>query len=112
MKPRDLLSWTVAVGGSAFVLFAVYHVFREVSTNSFPNLAAVFHADPSATTAAVLMLIPAAIATVVVLLFRSTSGKLEFSALGLKFKGPAGPITLWGLTFLAVSVAMYAFKRL
>jgi hypothetical protein len=112
MKPRDLLGWTVAVGGSVFVLYAVFHVFQEISTNHFPNLAAVFHADPASTSAALLMLVPAAIATAVVLLLRSTSGKLEFSALGLKFKGPAGPISLWGATFLVVSVVMYAFARM
>jgi cytochrome b561 len=112
MKPRELLTWTIAIGGSAFVMFAVFRVFYEVVTNSFPNLSAAFRAAPKATAAAVLMLIPAVIATVIVLLLRSTKGKLEFSAFGLKFKGPAGPITLWGLTFLAVSVAMYAFTRL
>jgi hypothetical protein len=112
VKPRDLLGWTFAIGGSAFVLYVVFHVFEELSMGRFPNLAAAFHADPASTSAAVLMLVPATLATVVVLLLRATSGKLEFSALGMKFSGPSGPISLWGLTFLVVSVAMYAFVRM
>ena len=37
-----------------------------------------------------------------VLLLRSTSGPIEFEAVGLKFKGASGPIIMWVVTYLAM----------
>ena len=41
-----------------------------------------------------------------VLILRSTSGPIEIDVLGLKFKGAAGPIIMWVLTFLAMALAV------
>lgn len=35
-----------------------------------------------------------------------TSGEIEFEAWGLKFKGAAGPVIFWVLTFLALETAV------
>jgi hypothetical protein len=41
-----------------------------------------------------------------VLILRGTSGPIELEVLGLKFKGAAGPIIMWVLTFLAMALAV------
>jgi hypothetical protein len=41
-----------------------------------------------------------------VLILRSTGGPIGFEALGLKFKGAAGPIIMWVITFLAMVLAI------
>jgi hypothetical protein len=48
----------------------------------------------------------AALSLVLVIVLRSTSGPIEFEAFGLKFKGAAGPIIFWVITFLSVSAAI------
>jgi hypothetical protein len=41
-----------------------------------------------------------------VLLLENTSGAIEFEAVGLKFRGASGPIILWAVCFLAISMAI------
>lgn len=41
-------------------------------------------------------------AYMVVVIFQQTSGPLELEGLTFKFKGPAGPVVLWILAFLAM----------
>jgi hypothetical protein len=43
-------------------------------------------------------------ALVLVLMLRVVSGKIEFKAAGMEFKGASGPIVLWLLCFLALAV--------
>ena len=45
-------------------------------------------------------------ALLVVIVFRSASGPVEFEALGFKFKGAAGETAMWIATFLALIVAL------
>jgi hypothetical protein len=47
-------------------------------------------------------------ALLIVMIFRSASGPIEFEALGFKFKGAAGETVMWILTFLAFTVAAKA----
>jgi hypothetical protein len=61
-----------------------------------------------ATLAVFLAVIPA---TFITRYFRSSHGELEFSALGIKFKGPAGPILLWVVSFLAVAAFILLLLR-
>lgn len=46
-------------------------------------------------------------ASIVVLLFRATSGKIEFKVMGFEFSGASGPIVLWVMCFLAEILAIY-----
>ena len=36
-----------------------------------------------------------------------TGDKLSFSALGFKFEGASGPVVLWVLCFLAITLAIF-----
>ena len=56
----------------------------------------------------VIVGLPAAgmFAFLVVALFESTYGNIEFSAVGLTFKGAAGPIVLWVLSLLAIVISI------
>lgn len=49
----------------------------------------------------------AALAALCLVMFlESTSGAIEFSVLGFSFKGASGPIILWVVCFMAISVAI------
>ena len=54
------------------------------------------------------MIIAGGIASFVTFLLKSRRGKLEFSALGIKFSGPSGPTLLWAVIFVVVCVAITA----
>jgi uncharacterized membrane protein YhdT len=57
--------------------------------------------------AAVVGLPMAALASLcIVLIVRTSSGRLEFEAWGLKFKGAAAPIVFWVLCYLAMAVSI------
>jgi hypothetical protein len=45
-------------------------------------------------------------AFLVVALFRSTEGQIEFEILTVKFKGAAGPIIMWIFCFLSITLAI------
>jgi len=42
----------------------------------------------------------------IVLVLETTSGRIEFEMIGLKFKGASGPIVLWVLCFAAIAGAI------
>ena len=42
-------------------------------------------------------------ALLIIAVFRTTSGQIEFSGLGFTFKGASGPIVMWVLCFLAIA---------
>jgi hypothetical protein len=42
----------------------------------------------------------------IVLLLRNVAGAIQFKVFGLEFKGASGPIVMWVLCFLALTVAM------
>jgi hypothetical protein len=42
----------------------------------------------------------------VVLLLRSTTGPVEFEAIGFKFRGASGPIVMWIAVFLVIAIAI------
>jgi hypothetical protein len=43
-------------------------------------------------------------AFLLVALFRTTEGRIRFEVIGVKFDGAAGPIIMWVLCFLAITV--------
>lgn len=42
----------------------------------------------------------------VVVFLENTSGPIEFEALGIKFKGASGPVILWVIGMLSISIAI------
>jgi hypothetical protein len=48
----------------------------------------------------------AAVSLLIILVLRETTGKLEFEALGFKFRGASGPVVLWVLCFLALTLGI------
>jgi hypothetical protein len=45
-------------------------------------------------------------AFLLVALFRTTEGRIRFEVIGVKFDGAAGPIIMWVLCFLAITVSI------
>jgi len=48
----------------------------------------------------------AVLSLAIVLLLPQTYGRIEFKALGIRFKGAAGPVVLWLLCFLSISAVI------
>jgi hypothetical protein len=115
MKPKDLLAWTIAVGSSVVLVAGICAFLIDWYHADFSRLEAFllteqrFEMLPLLQVAVVLGL-AAFPATVLVHLFNASRGQIEFSALGVKFKGPAGPIVLWVVTFLATAAFVLAFS--
>ena len=78
-------------------------------SGEFPRLESLTQISNPTINSIILVSFAALISTLVVFFIRSSRGSLEFSLLGLKFKGPSGPITLWILTFLALVLALSTF---
>ena len=85
--------------GFLMIVFLV-QMTKEGSTGRFDYL---FHEHPAALLGLPLIAIAA---LCLVLILRSTSGPIELQVLGLKFKGAAGPIIMWVITFLAIVLAV------
>jgi hypothetical protein len=81
-----VMAWTIWVVSTQFVYW------QEILRHHF---------------AAVIGLPGAAIVAFVLVVFlRQTDGPIEFEAIGLKFKGAAGQVMMWVITFLAMAVAI------
>ncbi len=50
--------------------------------------------------------VAAVISLLLILVLRETTGKLEFEALGFKFRGASGPVVLWVLCYLAITLSI------
>jgi hypothetical protein len=48
----------------------------------------------------------AVVSLLVILVLRETTGKLEFEAIGFKFRGASGPVVLWVLCYLAITLSI------
>ncbi|MBR0735302.1 hypothetical protein JQ581_00050 [Bradyrhizobium liaoningense] len=101
LSDSELLIRIVAVAGLvlAAALFALF-VFAEWSnpywsTVSFDHFAATIGLPGAA-----------AAAFIIVALFRTTEGQIKLEALGFKFEGAAGPIVMWVMCFLAITIAI------
>jgi hypothetical protein len=86
-----------------FGLVVVVFLVQAAMLGSTGKFDYLFHEHPAAMLGLPLIAIAA---LCLVLILRSTSGPIEFEALGLKFKGAAGPIIMWVITFLAMVVAV------
>jgi hypothetical protein len=61
--------------------------------------------------AAVGLPVAGVFAFLLVALFRTTEGRIQFEVVGLKFDGAAGPIIMWILCFLAITVSIRLLWR-
>ncbi|GAB3936945.1 hypothetical protein [Larkinella terrae] len=116
MKPDQLLAWVFSITISIITVVIVFVVLLDFYDGRFDRI------DAATTrwvkvfpliSGIVTVLLAAFLATYVVRYFRSSSGTLEMSVLGIKLKGPSGPILLWVVSFLAVAfILAVAFKPL
>jgi hypothetical protein len=101
-KLRTVIYWPFAVAYLVLVgIVAIYvllapqrdRFFYEITIKHFP--------------ATVGLALAAMTAVFVVMMFRVVSGdKLTFSVLGLKLEGASGPVVLWILVFLSITLAI------
>jgi hypothetical protein len=104
-KLRVFVSWMIILIIMGFALFALSILvkmgFREGQYSEFYFTVIRDHFR-------VIVGLPmAAVAALfIVLLLRSTQGPIEFEAVGLKFRGASGPITLWLLCFIGITLAI------
>ena len=97
---RKYLSWAAtiavclfAVSGFAIVAMAAYQgALYEMARDHFAAIIGL----PCA----------AACSLFIVLLLRTVSGSIELKVLGIEFRGAAGPIIMWILCFLAITLAI------
>ncbi len=96
---RLLLRWAMFIVAVAFLGgFPLYLVAVHG-----PWLWAVMSDHPAA---AIDLPLAALVATCLVVLLDSRESPIEFEGLGFKFRGASGPIVLWVLSFLAITVAI------
>lgn len=98
---RPVAQWLVLAGGllfgGAFIVGSIFCMARRpaVFTIAVEHFPATFGL-PSA----------ALMALCIVVFLESTSGDIQFKALGFEFHGASGPIVLWVLCFLAITAAI------
>ena len=115
MKPKDLFAWTFAIVVSVLLVAVTCFLLIDWYHADFSRLGAVLLLEQKFQLtrfqqAGFVVLIAALPATFIVWFFRSTRGDLEFSALGVRFKGPSGPILLWVVSFLAIAAVALAYS--
>jgi len=101
---RKTLSWIVVVSVSLFALFGlgwlIYLGFN-------PLFSELYYDTLKDHFRAVIGLPMAAAASLfIVLVLRATHGRIEFDTIGMKFKGASGPIVLWLISFLGITLAI------
>jgi hypothetical protein len=99
---RAIAGWLVFLGtcvfSAVFLAFVVYHSWGEDSW-----ILDIVKEHFAATVGLPL----AAIASIcVVLLFKYAAGSIEFKVLGFEFKGASGPIVLWIMCLLAITIGI------
>ena len=87
-----------------------FHVAQEVYFRDFPILRSLLQTNHAVILSFFFVVLASAIATIVVLAFGATTGRIEFQALGVKLRGPSGPIALWCVTFLVIIVGLVASR--
>jgi hypothetical protein len=112
LKPRDVVAWTLAIFFSLLCVIAGVSLAHDVWIGDFPRVRALFAI--SRTLALTCSVIGVAVvgASFVVFLLQSYRGQIEFSLLGVKVKGVAGPPVMWVLVFLSIAAVMTIILRL
>lgn len=106
MTPKKVVQWTIAV---LCVFGAIFFMMLTIAFLIFPNKffqfdvmvdENLFHIE-----GLILLVISIVVPTFILFLFGSTrGGQVELSALGMKMKGPSGPIILWCLVFILLII--------
>ena len=110
--PRELVSWSFAIAVPVLLVGGLYFLFMDLRYHAFPNLTALLGIKSPILQLACIVFLAAIPATFVALLLPSSKGALKLSLLGIRLSGPAGPVLLWVVTFLAASFVMIALLRL
>jgi hypothetical protein len=100
---RAIAGWLVFLGTGVFsIVFLTFIVFHACRPGSW--VVEVVRQHFAATVGLPL----AAIASMcVVLLFKYATGPIEFKALGFQFRGASGPIVLWVMCLLAITLGIW-----
>ena len=106
--PRKFLAWIFASAMALLVFLALVLLLLDLYQGRFPRLAALTSVSSPLGQALIVAATAAAVATVLIIVLAATRGSLEFSALGVSFKGPSGPLLLWTVVFLAVAAVLLA----
>ncbi len=94
------MSWLVVVGTALFVLVILFEILYVAPFGFWDQLMRTHL--PS-----ILGLPLAAIASLVlVIILRTVSGAIEIKLFGLELRGAAGPLLMWVLCFLAMTLAI------
>jgi hypothetical protein len=100
-NPRTIVGWLVLIGVGAFTALFLFGAainivygpwLLQLVKDHFPATVGL----PFAALAALCL----------VLLLEFKAGRMEFEALGLKFKGAAAPAIVWVLCFLSITLAI------
>lgn len=103
VKAKLFMRWgsifALALIGGVFLLLFIEsaYVDRRFNETLYQHLAAAIGVPLSALTALAL-----------VLALEQVAGDIQFEALGLKFKGAAGPLVMWVLCFIALVAGIKA----
>ncbi len=103
MTPRKLLAWVFTIAITLLVCLGVILIIFDLYVGGFPRLEALTSVSSPLGQAILVAGVAAVPATVLVFLLQATRGDLEFSALGIKIRGPSGPMLLWAVMYLVVA---------
>ncbi len=116
-KFRRIFAWVFFLGTSVVCIIIAYFVIKSAVgsydkrsgglapdyTGISPTLAEFAKQHAPVTFG---LPIAAAVSLLLILVLRETTGKLEFEALGFKFRGASGPVVLWVLCYLAMTLSI------
>jgi len=99
---RAIAGWLVFLGTGVFSLvFLAFIVFHSWGSESW-----IVEIVKQHFSAAVGLPLAAIASICVVLLFKYATGPIEFRVLGFEFRGASGPIVLWAMCFLAITLGI------
>lgn len=110
MFVRQFVKWTIAISAAFWMVLMFFHVAQGVYFRDFPILRTLLQTSHAVIVSFLIVVGAAAISTLLVIAFGATAGHLEFEALGVKLRGPSGPIVLWCVAFLVIMVGIVALK--
>lgn len=98
---RRVAQWLVLIGGLIFGGTFIVGGAMSMMTNPV-----VFDIAMRNFAATVGLPSAAIVALCIVVMLESSSGPIEFEGMGFRFRGASGPIVLWVVCFLAITLAI------
>jgi hypothetical protein len=116
-KFRRIFAWVLFLGTCVACIIIAFFVFKSAfgSYDAGSGGLAPGYSGISPTLAEFLkqharvtfgLPIAAVVSLLLILVLRESTGKLEFEALGFKFRGASGPVVLWVLCYLAMTLSI------